>query len=1111
MKNSHFGYLFFCLFLLFGAGCNEGTSEVTPTLDKKTLLSNFQNPPNEARPRVWWHWMNGNVTKSGIEKDLAWMYKIGIGGFHNFDANLFTPLMVEDELIFMKEGWQGAFRFAVEKAKQHDFEIAIAGSPGWSLTGGPWVPKEDGMKKYVWTETKIEGGKLFNGTLPQPSDVVGDFQNIIPEEGGTASYADQSNRYYQDALVVAFRLPEEEQLLADLKPTVSSSGGSFSLEELTDTDLNSSKKLPPKEVGEDIWIQYEFPQPQTFRALTLVGANVSPLGQFEGNPENRTLYVSNDGTDFREVASLSGSVAAQHTVRFAPTEGKYWRMAWKTLPPPFNPFLLMAGLPPETESTGVEVAEFVLHNTDRIDQFEDKAGFSPWKEDTPSYASEDLTALAPETIIDLTESMQQDGTLEWNAPDGEWVVLRFGYSLTGRQNHPASPGATGLEVDKLDEEAVQKYINAYLDMYDGATGGQLGKGGLSHMIIDSYESGHSNWTHDFPAEFEKRRGYSILPWMPVLTGRFVQGEQQSEKFLWDFRKTIGEMIAENHYDVIGEELHKRGMQRYTESHENKRMYLADGMDVKRKADIPMAAMWTPGSLGEDAEEEVRSKADIREAASVANIYGQNLVAAESMTAVGRPFQDYPEKLKRTADMELASGLNRFVLHTSVHQPLDDKIPGFSLGPFGQYFTRHETWANQAKPWIDYLSRSCYLLQQGENVADVLYFYGENTNITHAFNEALPQVQGGFEYDFVNSTALLEAIEFKNGRLTATSGNTYELLYLDSTAQYMTLPVLKKLQQLTQAGANIAGVKPRGSFSLSDDEAEFQKIVAEVWSQPNVIKGSVNEALETLGIAKDVEVMDTDHTILYRHRATSDQDIFWFNNRSISPTSATVRMRISGKKPELWHPQTGEVLPVSYTIENGTTTVSLDLESWDAVFIVFMEETTENSFTVPKRSKEQVLNLKGPWAVDFKPARGEPQKATFNSLESWTDREETEIKHFSGTATYRITFDLPALADDAEYELDLGQVNHLATVTLNGESLGTLWKRPFAVDLTKTLKEGENTLEVDVTNLWVNRLIGDAQLDAKDKTTFTTMPFYRGQEPLFPSGLIGDVIINQLNQ
>ncbi len=909
------------------------------------LLQDFQTPPSAAKPRVWWHWMNGNITKEGIQKDLEWMSRVGIGGFQNFDANLFTPVVVPKKLVFMTPEWKDAFKFMTQTADQKGLEMAIAGSPGWSVTGGPWVEPKDAMKKYVWTETRIEGGKAFSGKLAQPSDVIGKFQNVIIQEGGiSGGFVGEKPKFYQDAFVIAYRLPAAEKTLGELNPKVSSSGGSFTLADLTDNDLLKKSELPAMEIGKDMWIQYEFSSPQTFKAFSVAGASETPLAEFNGNPKNRTLKVSDDGVSFRTIATVEGGTNPYNTVSIAPTTAKYWRMCWETLKPEVNGFMAMMGVAGDRKPEGVKVAEFVLYSTDRIDQFEDKAGFTPWKEVgevrvTSRYAdADDLRigdAINTDDVIDLTGKMSADGTLNWAAPAGTWSVVRLGYSLTGRQNHPASPEATGLEVDKLDKEAVRKYINTYLDMYKEATGGLMGAKGLHYMVLDSYEAGHMNWTKSFPEDFQKRRGYDLKVWIPVLTGRIVKSAQDSEKFLWDFRKTIGELIAENHYDVIGEELKKRDMERYTESHEGGRIYLADGMDVKRNSDIPMSAMWTPGSLAGGADEEVRSEADIRESASVANIYGKPFVAAESMTSVGKPFQEYPERLKRTADLEMASGLNRFVIHTSVHQPLDDKKPGFSLGPFGQYFTRQETWAEVGgKAWMSYLGRSCYMLQQGRNVADVLYYYGENNNITWISREKLPAVPSGYEFDFVNSSALINAIQFKNGQLTAQSGNTYKLLVLDETAKYMTLPVLKKLRDLVKAGAKVTGTKPEQSPSLADNQAEFQTIVNEIWSSANVIKGSMTDALKSLKVNEDVIIKNAQNKILYRHRQIADQDIYWLDNRSANATDAEVSFRVTGKVPELWNPVTGKTEKVSYRIKDGRTIVPLKFESWDAFFIVF---------------------------------------------------------------------------------------------------------------------------------------------------------------------------------
>jgi hypothetical protein len=1074
-------------------------------LTAQTLQQNFQNPPNSAKPRVWWHWMNGNITKEGIQKDLEWFEKTGIGGFQNFDANLFTPVVVPKKLVFMTPEWKEAFKFTTELADKKGLEMAIAGSPGWSVTGGPWVEPKDGMKKYVWTETRIEGGKTFAGKLPKPSGVAGAFQNVGIGEGLMSGFIGVKPKFYEDALVIAYKLPASDKSLTDFNPKISSSGGNFTIKDLIDNDLDKTSALPPMEVGQDMWIQYEFETLQTFKAFSIVGANHNGLEQFYGGPLNRSLKVSDDGVNFKEVAPVSGSIVPQNTVSIPATTAKFWRIAFKTLLGTPNPFAAMMGGSMEApKPEGVNVAEFVLYNTDRIDQFEDKAGFTPWKEKNNFPVSTNADAILNEDIIDLTSKMNPDGTLNWTAPEGNWQVIRLGYSLTGRQNHPASPEATGLEVDKLDKEAVRKYINTYLDMYKDATGGLMGAKGLQYMILDSYEAGHMTWTKNFPEEFQKRRGYDLKKWLPVLTGRVVKDIESSEKFLWDFRKTIGEMIAENHYDVIGEELHKRGMKRYTESQEDKRIYLADGMDVKRNAEIPMSAMWTPGSLAGGNNEEPRSEGDIREAASVANIYGQNIVAAESMTSIQNAFSWHPEKLKRTADLELASGLNRFVIHTSVHQPLDEKMPGFSLGPFGQYFTRQETWSGAgAKAWIDYLGRSSFLLQQGKNVADILYYYGENTNITWVCKDKLPNIPAGYEFDFVNSTALTEnIIQAKNGKLVAKSGNSYQILMLDESAKYMTLPVLKKIKSFVYAGIKVIGAKPEKSPSLADNDAEFQQLVNEIWSNPNVT------TFEKTNIQPDVIVTNAQNKILFRHRQMTDQDIYWLNNRSENPTDAEISFKITGKIPELWNAMNGKMEKISYQIKEGRTIIPLKFESWDAFFIIFKDIAKTNTFTQVQKIEREIITLNNTWEVSFQEGRSAPAKATFAALKSFTENVDLGIKYFSGTATYQSSFTVPnALKGD--YVIDLGEVKNVAEVFVNGKPLGTVWKKPFKVPANDALKTGENTIEVRVTNLWVNRLIGDAQPETKNKITFTTMPFYQANSPLLPSGLLGPVKLLQL--
>jgi hypothetical protein len=387
---------------------------VAQTAKADNLLQGFTNPPNAAKPRVWWHWMNGNISKDGIQKDLDWFTRVGIGGFQNFDAALFTPVVVPKKIVFMTPEWKDAFKFTTELADKKGLEMAIAGSPGWSVTGGPWVEPKDAMKKYVWTETRVKGGEVFSVKLPQPSDATGKFQNVQISKGGFLNgFIGDIPVYYQDAFVIAYRLPENEKAFTDFNPKINSTGGSFNLQDLTDGNLTNAVFLSPMKVGEDMWLQYEFETAQTFKAFSIAGAVQTAMQDFDGVPLNRSLKVSDDGINFREVAQLSGSIIPLNTVSIPPTTAKYWRIAFKTLPPPINVFAAMAGGNPVGEkSDGVNIAEFILYNTDRIDQYEDKAGFTPWKEDNKTFLPQNADAINVDGVIDLTSFMQADGSIK---------------------------------------------------------------------------------------------------------------------------------------------------------------------------------------------------------------------------------------------------------------------------------------------------------------------------------------------------------------------------------------------------------------------------------------------------------------------------------------------------------------------------------------------------------------------------------------------------------------------------------------------------------------------------------------------------------------------------
>ncbi len=1104
-----------------------GASGAAPQSNFDSLKSGFENPPESARPRVWWHWMNGNITQEGIKLDLEWMHRVGLGGFQNFDAALATPQVVEHRLAYMTPEWKDAFKYATILGDRLGFEEAIAGSPGWSETGGPWVPPSQGMKKYVWSETPVEGGKPFKGTLAKPPSNTGAFQtlgvhDLLPPPNGARPIP----QFYADAAVIAYRRAESDMPVESLHPKVTASAGTVDGGMLSDGDLLKTTKLPIPRVGESAWIQYEFVQPRTIRSITVVITEVGTIAAMIAGITNpgKSLEASDDGRNFRLIAKLPDGGAAEHTVSFPPVTAKFFRVVFKRLPsPPLPAWLsdtaslrIKIGPPP----TDYEIAELALNPGARVNRFEEKAAFATlpdlYQFATPRFAKADVVSKSE--VVDLTSKLRADGTLDWTPPAGKWVVLRFGYSLLGITNHPATAEATGLEVDKLNGRYVKNYMNGYLDSYKETVGADyMGRRGIRYVVTDSWEAGSQNWTDDMIAQFRKRRGYDPLPWMPVLTGQVVESAEASDKFLWDFRKTIADLIADEHYGQVEASVKARGMGHYGESHESGRAFVGDGMEVKKLDDIPMGAMWTqvPGVY----TEQYGYNADDRESASVAHIYGQNVAAAESLTAAEAPWAWSPATLKPTADQELLNGINRFVIHESAHQPLTGKAPGLTLGPFGQWFNRNETWAEQAGVWVDYLARSSYLLQRGRFAADVIYFYGEDSNLTAIFSNKPPNVPAGYGFDYINADGLIHELGVTGGRITTKSAVNYRLLALDPYSRHMSLPVLRAIHKLVEQGAVVAGEKPIDTPSLADDSAEFKKLNDELFGDGTGVhtvgKGKVyagqnaEAALKALSVPPDFDngKPENDARILFVHRKLADGDIYFLDNRSDHDQNVVASFRITGKAPELWYAETGKSEPASFDIARNRTSVPLHFEPWGTVFVVFRKPANATSRTLPKEMETQLAAINGPWTVSFQAARGAPASIQLEKLASWSDNADRGVKYFSGTGTYTATIQAPAewfKAGSAKLWIELGDVKNLAEVTVNGKPLGIVWHAPYRVDVTDALKTGTNELEIKVTNAWVNRLIGDQQPDATVKYTFTDVKPYKANSPLLPSGLLGPV-------
>ena len=889
-----------------------------------SLYLNFQTPSREYYPRVWWHWMHGNVTKDGIRKDLEWMDRAGIAGFHQFNAQLApTHVIVDKRIELFSPEWDEMFSYALDVADSLGLEVSIASSPGWSITGGPWVTMDDAQKKLTWRSLKVRGGGRIRTDLPAPYDFSGPFQDqpLYPDD--IYKY-----KYYKDIAVLAVR------------------------------------------------------------------------------------------TD---------------------------------------------GLTPE----------------DTVAKWKNKAGFEIDCRVT-SHSPATTARHAVTEVIDISGKVK-DGRLDWKAPRGEWTVFRFGYNLLGKQNGPVETAGKGLEADKLSREAMTHYYNDYLAIMDKASGHRLGST-VKYLMIDSYEAAKGTWTPDLPEEFRARRGYDLIPWLPVLTGIPVGSAEQSDNFLFDWRRTLGELITENHYDLAGEILAGYGMGFHAESHEQASAFISDGMMPKRNASVPMGAIWVNFNNGWYSSNPT-AEADIHESASVAHIYGGNICAAESFSVNSRPtvkghfpaYQCHPGNLKRLADAALASGLNRFILHCSPHQPRDDKFPGLGLGSFGNWFNRHDTWAEEARSWHDYLARSCYMLQQGKYVADIAYLYSEDSNVTARFREERVPVPQGYSYDFVNSDILMNVLEPLNGKLVSPGGTEYSILMIDSQMGPVSKALETRLQELRAAG-----------ITIIEGKEPFITTV-----EPDVIATAEGD-----GPVPDFRFI---------HRHLPDTDIYFVTNISPEKHPFDISLRTSGGSVSLWNADGGRRRAVRSESIDGRTVIHLDMTEDDAQFIVIDHNGKPFSGILPESPVHRTEKpLPGPWEVSFQAKRGAPERIVLPELRSLSEHPSDSVRFFSGTARYSLDFLWSGAVREAA--LDLGRVCWMAHVYLNGKDLGLVWHSPYTCDISNALKEGENHLEVAVTNVWANRMIGDASRPQEERITYTPWQFYTQDSPLPESGLEGPVKI-----
>jgi len=1117
------------------------TRQVQGQNQSDSLELGFKTPPNSAKPRVWWHWMNGNVTQGGITADLEWMRRVGIGGFTMFDGTLGTPQFVDQKLVWMTPEWKAALRHAAAEADRLGLEMSMASSGGWSETGGPWVKPQQAMKKIVWTETRVQGPRLFKGVLPQPAAVNGLFQDIprqksegIPVDAtlpgaksGAVSPPALLPPYYCDTKVIAYRVAEPETQFQDVRPRVTSSALGVDLSPLQDRDLTRTVSIPLPADGNPASIQFEFPEPLPARSLTLAGKGGGqfgpspiPVGKFE---------ASQDGVHWTTLVVLPGpghSLANFPVVTYAFPEFTARLFRLQMTAPDQGPLAAIFHLP---SPRAIDLAEVEISSTPHVNRWQEKAAFGNMFEyetvGTPPVL--DTQSIRRQDVLDLTTKMGPDGSLIWDVPPGKWMILRMGYSLTGQTNGPAVPEATGYEVDKLNREFTESYWQDYAGQVAEAVGPYFGKS-FRYFLMDSWEAGLENWTPNFMQEFQRRRGYDPTPYLPALTGQIVEGAAISDRFLWDFRRTLADLLAENHYGASREYLEKQRIGLYAEAMGAGDPATGDGLQDKGRVTIPMGEFWVPPAGQADLD---YHESDIRETVSAAHIYDKVIAAAESFTTSPELplWGQSPFFLKPVADHAFSIGINQMFIHESAQQPFTDSEhkPGMTLGPVGQNYTRNITWAEQSTEWNSYLARCSFMLQQGESVADLAYYYGEGAPITVPFwKQVQPPPPEGYSYDWLNTEVLLRA-SVRNGRVFLPGGMSYALLVLPDDLDRLTLPVLRQLRNLVADGAFVVAPRPKGSPSLAGypgSDAELRAVANDLWGP---IDGkSVNEhvygngrvywgkplpeVLEDLKLHSDFEYNRPllDSRLVWHHRRTNDAEIYFVANQQKRAEDVLASFRVEGKEAEFWHPDTGAIQPAEYRIAAGKTHVAIHLDPYGSVFVVFRKPANAPVRALPHIASHLLTNVEGPWKLDFPPHSGAPRESILNRLISWAASAEAGMRYFSGTATYSKEINAPKdwFVPPEKIMLDLGNVREIAEVSVNGKALGVLWKPPYRVDMTAALRPGANNIEIKVTNLWPNRIIGDLQPNAKKTYTFTDIRAYRADSPLIESGLLGPVSV-----
>lgn len=1019
-----------------------------------TIEKGFMTPPDSIRIAAYWYWLNDNLSPEGVIKDLQAMKKAGITRAQI--GMIGIDGLPNGEATYNSELWWKTIHQALKTAGELDIEIGIFNCPGWSQSGGPWITPEQSMRHIVSSDTIVEGPGMMNITLPA-------IENAC-----------------QDEAVIAYPVFDSEAF-----------SRTWTLRKTEGKPLVASMKLDKPETLRSLVVEVDKPIRTEAVLKARINGNLEELRRFDIDRFNDQNIVG-----FNPYAPIVISIPETQTDEVVLEVGN-------------NEAIEMAvtlSESPKIERTAEkQLAKMCQEPLPMWDYY-------MWPEQ-PVYTTSNWT-IDPEKVVVLT-SFMDNGKLKWDVPEGRWVISRIAMATTGVTNSPATPAATGLEVDKMSKKHLQSHFDAYIGEILRRIPPEDRKT-FRIVVEDSYETGGQNWTDGLIEKFTEQYGYSPVPYLPVLKGIPVGDNELSDRFLWDLRRLVADLIASEYVGGLKEISNKHGLTTWLENYGHWG-FPSEFLLYGGQSDEIAGEYWSEGTLG-DIEN--------RAASSCGHIYGKNKIWSESCTAAGNPFGRYPNVMKQRVDRFFTEGINASLLHLFIHQMETPEEPGIAAW-FGNEFNRKNTWFEQLDVFTDYLRRCNYLLQQGRYVADVAYFIGEDApKMTGQCNPPLPD---GYSFDYINADILKNHAKVKDGRLILDSGMEYRVLVLPSQ-DTMRPEMLECIERFVKDGLTVVGPSPVRSPSLAnypDADKTVADIAKRMWIPGKKVnqymKGKVwdettvlSEVLSDLDIQPDFTVENGEPTPLFIHRTLDDAEIYFVANPTEDKISLNPTFRVDDRfVPQLWDATNGTIrtLPQFNSVNSGKgITIPLELEPLESAFIVFRDDAVSPAtYTTNYPQPDIIADLtNSTWTINFDANRqGPSQPVVTDSMIDWSTHPDKAIANYSGKAVYTTEFNLPQIPDGQTY-LDLGKVMVMAKAKINGKYAGGMWTHPYRVNITDFLTQGNNTIEIEVVNTWRNRLIGDAALPPSSRATWTNFDMVRSDEPLQSSGLLGPVQIMTYN-